>query len=145
MILTFFFTRFCVQHFTVWGCFLSILSCSFPSQIPHNLLIIWFLRKKSMRHFYFPMELTKCLEWSNRLVQIKVLLGTVLLNSRTASPSQSNGNVTVNAMHVLLFQHGKDWFALSLSLETYTEQISSHSNHGIGKFFYCCWQESPVP
>lgn len=91
-----------------------------------------------MRHFYFPMELTKCLEWSNRLVQIKVLLGTVLLNSRTASPSQSNGNVTVNAMHVLLFQHEKDWFALSLSLETYTEQISSHSNHGIGKFFYCC-------
>lgn len=86
-----------------------------------------------MRHFYFPMELTKCLEWSNRLVQIKVLLGTVLLNSRTASPSQSNGNVTVNPMHVLLFQHGKDWFALSLSLETYTEQTSSHSNHGIGK------------
>ena len=90
-----------------------------------------------MRHFYFPMELTKCLEWSNRLVQIKVLLGTVLLNSRTASPSQSNCNNTVNAMRVRLFQHGKDRFAFSLRQET-TEQISSHFKHCIGKFFYCC-------
>lgn len=71
-----------------------------------------------MRHFYFPMELSKCLEWSNRLVQIKVLLGTVLLNSRTASPSQSNCNDTVNAMRVRLFQHGKDRFAFSLRQET---------------------------